>query len=90
MTATLRPSGVRHTMLLEAAAAKRADERRRHDGADRVPRYQRGALVSSPLLTAMFALMIVIAWLAGVEPWMIGIGAVLAVIGYLLERRRDE
>ena len=46
--------------------------------------------VSTPLLTAMFALMVVIAWLAGVEPWMIGIGAVLALIGYLLERRRDD
>ena len=48
------------------------------------------APMSTPLLTAMFGLMIVIAWLAGVEPWMIGIGAVLAVIGYLLERRRGD
>ncbi len=46
--------------------------------------------MSTPLLTVMFALMIVIAWLAGLEPWMIGIGAILAVVGYLLERRREE
>ncbi len=46
--------------------------------------------MSTPLLAAMFGLMIVIAWLAGLEPWMIGVGAVLAVVGYLLERRRDE
>ncbi len=46
--------------------------------------------MSTPLLTAMFALMIAIAWLAGLEPWMIGIGAVLALVGYVLERRRDD
>ena len=56
----------------------------------RAPSGGRWPLVSTPLLTAMFALMIVIAWLAGVEPWMIGIGAILAVVGYLLERRRDD
>jgi hypothetical protein len=46
--------------------------------------------MSTPLLAAMFGLMIVIAWLAGLEPWMIGVGAVLAIVSYLLERRRDE
>jgi hypothetical protein len=46
--------------------------------------------MSTPLLAAMFGLMIAIAWLAGVEPWMIGIGAVLAVVGYLLERRPKD
>jgi hypothetical protein len=41
------------------------------------------------MVAIMFIGMMIIAWLAGVEWWMIGIGAVLAVIGYLLERRRD-
>ena len=44
---------------------------------------------STPMLAVMFVAMIVIAWLAGVEWWMIAIGAVLAVVGYLLERQRD-
>ena len=59
-----------------------------HDG--RSSSGTRWSPVSTPLLAAMFGLMIVIAWLAGLEPWMIGIGAVLAVVGYLLERRRDD
>jgi 4-hydroxybenzoate polyprenyltransferase len=44
---------------------------------------------STPMMTVMFVAMIAIAWLAGVEWWMIGIGAVVAVVGYFLERRRD-
>ena len=45
---------------------------------------------STPMMTVMFVSMIIIAWLAGVEWWMIAIGAVVAVVGYLLERRREE
>jgi len=41
------------------------------------------------MIAVMFVAMIAIAWLAGVEWWMIGLGAVVAAIGYLLERRRD-
>ena len=41
------------------------------------------------MIALMFVAMGIIAWLAGVEWWMIAIGAVVAVIGYLLERRRD-
>jgi hypothetical protein len=41
------------------------------------------------MIAVMFIAMIAIAWLAGVEWWMIAIGAVIAVVGYLLERRRD-
>jgi hypothetical protein len=44
---------------------------------------------STPMIVVMFVAMIIIAWLAGVEWWMIAIGAVVAVLGYLLERRRD-
>ncbi len=45
---------------------------------------------STPMMAVMFVSMIIIAWLAGVEWWMIAIGAVVAVLGYLLERRREE
>jgi hypothetical protein len=45
--------------------------------------------MSTPILAIMWASMIIIAWLAGVEWWMIGIGAVVALLGYFLERRRD-
>ena len=44
---------------------------------------------STPMIVVMFVAMTIIAWLAGVEWWMIAIGVVLAVVGYLLERRRD-
>jgi hypothetical protein len=44
---------------------------------------------STPMLVVMGALMIVIAWLAGVEPWMLAVGAVIAVLGFFLERRRE-
>ena len=44
---------------------------------------------STPMMAVMFISMTIIAWLAGVEWWMIAIGAVVAVIGWLLERNRD-
>ena len=44
---------------------------------------------STPMIAVMFVAMIIIAWLAGVEWWMIAIGAVVALLGYLLERGRD-
>jgi hypothetical protein len=44
---------------------------------------------STPMLVVMGALMIVIAWLAGVEPWMLAVGAAIALVAYFLERRRD-
>jgi hypothetical protein len=44
---------------------------------------------STPMLLIMGALMVFIAWLSGIEPWLIAVGAVVAVIGFLLERRHD-
>lgn len=41
------------------------------------------------MLAVLWVAMIIIAWLVGLEWWMIAIGAVLALIGYLLERQRD-
>lgn len=45
---------------------------------------------STPMIAVMFVAMSIIGWLAGVEWWMIAIGVVLALVGYLLERRREE
>jgi hypothetical protein len=45
--------------------------------------------MSTPLLAVVFGAMIVIAWLVQIPWWMIAIGAVVALIGYLLERQRD-
>ena len=44
---------------------------------------------STPMMAVMFVSMTIIAWLAGVEWWMIAIGVVLALLGYVLERKRD-
>ena len=44
---------------------------------------------STPMLAVAFGALIVIAWLVQIPWWMIAIGAVAAVVGYLLERRRD-
>lgn len=43
---------------------------------------------STPMIVAFFALMIVIAALAGVEPWMLAIGAAIAVVMFFVERRQ--
>ncbi len=43
---------------------------------------------STPLLVAMGALMVLIAFLAGVEPWMMAIGAAIAIVMFLVERNR--
>jgi hypothetical protein len=45
---------------------------------------------STPVVLAMGVLLIAIAWLAGVEPWMLAVGAAIALLGYVLERRREE
>lgn len=42
---------------------------------------------STPMMLIMGALMVFIAWLSGIEPWLIAVGAVVAVIGFLLERQ---
>jgi hypothetical protein len=44
---------------------------------------------STPMIVLMFLVVIVFAYLVDLPWWMIAIGAVLAVGGYLLERRRD-
>jgi hypothetical protein len=41
------------------------------------------------MIAVMFIAMIAIAILVQIPWWMIGIGAVLALVGYLLERKRD-
>ena len=43
---------------------------------------------STPLLLAMAGLMVVIAFLAGVEPWMLAVGAAIALVMFLVERNR--
>jgi Na+/citrate or Na+/malate symporter len=45
--------------------------------------------MSLPLLILLFAAVIGIAWLTELPAWMVGVGAVLALIGFLLERRRE-
>jgi hypothetical protein len=45
---------------------------------------------STPMMVVMFVAMAGIGWLAGIEWWMIAIGVVVALGGYLLERRRDD
>ncbi|MCC6173998.1 MAG: hypothetical protein IT305_01735 [Chloroflexi bacterium] len=45
--------------------------------------------MSTPTLVILWLAMIGIAWLVGLEPWMIAVGAVIALFGYLLERQRD-
>ena len=42
----------------------------------------------TPLLRAMGGLMVVIAFLAGVEPWMLAVGAAIALVMFLVERNR--
>lgn len=43
---------------------------------------------STPMLVVLGALMIVIAVLVGIEPWMVGLAAVIAFVMYLVERRK--
>jgi 4-hydroxybenzoate polyprenyltransferase len=45
---------------------------------------------TTPMMAIMFVSMIVIAWLADITWWMIAIGAALALVGYFLERKRDD
>lgn len=45
---------------------------------------------TTPMMAIMFVAMIIIAWLADITWWMIAIGAVLAIVGHLLERKREE
>jgi len=42
------------------------------------------------MMAVMFIAMIVIAWLADITWWMIAIGAIMALVGYMLEPRRSE
>jgi hypothetical protein len=44
---------------------------------------------STPMIVVSFIVIIIFAYLVDISWWMIAIGAVLAIIGYLLERRRD-
>jgi hypothetical protein len=41
------------------------------------------------MMALMFVSMTIIALLTGIEWWMVAIGVALALVGYLLERRRD-
>lgn len=40
-----------------------------------------------PMIVISFAGLAIIAWLVDLPLWMVGVGAILAVVGYLLERR---
>jgi hypothetical protein len=42
---------------------------------------------STPMIVVSFIILIGFAWLVDLPWWMIAIGAVLAIVGYLLERR---
>ena len=44
---------------------------------------------STPMIVVMFIVVIGFAYLVELPWWMIAIGVVLAIVGYLLERRRD-
>ena len=44
---------------------------------------------STPMIVVSFIILIGFAWLVQLPWWMIVLGAVAAVVGYLLERRRD-
>jgi hypothetical protein len=43
---------------------------------------------TTPIIVTMFIVMAIIGWLAGVEPWMIAAGAVIAIVMYFVERRK--
>ena len=42
---------------------------------------------STPMLLGMGILMLAIALLVGLEPWMVALGAAIAVVMFLVERR---
>ena len=42
---------------------------------------------STPMIVVSFVILIGFAWLVDLPWWMIAIGAVVAIVGYLLERR---
>ena len=44
---------------------------------------------TTPTIVVSFIIVIIFAYLVDISWWMIAIGAVLAIVGYLLERRRD-
>ena len=44
---------------------------------------------STPMIAVAFIVLIGFAWLVQLPWWMIATAAVLAIVGYLLERRRD-
>jgi hypothetical protein len=41
---------------------------------------------STPVIVATGVLLIVIAWLAGIEPWLLAVGAAVALVMFLVER----
>lgn len=42
---------------------------------------------STPVIVATAVLLILIAWLAGIEPWLLAVGAAVALVMFLVERR---
>lgn len=43
---------------------------------------------NTPIIVFMAVMMLIIGYLAGVEPWMLGAASVLALIMYFVERRK--
>ncbi len=43
---------------------------------------------NTPIIAFMAVMMFIIGYLAGVEPWMLGAAAVVALIMYFVERRK--
>ena len=43
---------------------------------------------STPLIAFLVVIMVVIGWASGVEPWMIGAAAVIALTMYFVERKK--
>lgn len=48
------------------------------------------SIYSLPVIIISFAFLALIAFLTELPLWMVGVAAVLAVLGYLLERRKPS
>jgi hypothetical protein len=46
------------------------------------------AIYTLPVIVLGFAFVLVLAYLTDLPLWMVGLAAVLALVGYLLERKR--
>ena len=44
---------------------------------------------NTPIIVFMAVMMLIIGFLAGVEPWMLGAASILALVMYFVERRKN-